>query len=539
MTGTHKILLDGIGVRFDAAEQDILAEAGRRLRLAGIDPAGLTLRLYRRAIDARHRDDIRLICSVLVEGEDGALPRGEGLKALGAREYSEPRLDIVRGTERLSAPPLVVGTGPAGMFCGLLLARWGYAPTVIDRGGSVNERVAAVERFNTQQRLNCESNIQFGAGGAGTFSDGKLVTRISDARCSFVLHTLAEHGAPQQILTQAKPHVGTDVLRLVTQSLLDEIERLGGRVIFNCRLDDVERRPDGLLAHTDCGDIDCGALVLAPGHSARDTYGMLERRGFCVEPKAFSVGVRIEHLQRDIDSALYGRHAGDPRLGPAEYTLSDTRGERGVYTFCMCPGGVVAAAASEDGGVVVNGMSYHARDGKNANCAVAVSVLPEDYGATPSAAIEYQRRIERAAFAAGGGSFRAPVETVGDFLEGRERCLHEPSRILPTYMNGHVRTTALDDIFPESVIRGLRCGLRSFGRRLHGFDAPDAVLTAAETRTSSPVRIKRGEMLTAPGYDRVYPCGEGAGYAGGITSAAVDGVRVAQAIMSRFAPVEK
>lgn len=535
MVEISRIVLDGINLPFNASDDQAFMEASARLRGFNNDTVRLKYEIYRRAFDARHRDNIRMVCSVLVEGS--MLPHGDDLKSIGGREYIEPKIDVVYGTERLSASPLVVGTGPAGMFCGLLLARNGYSPIVIDRGGCVSDRVAAVERFNRYQKLNCESNIQFGAGGAGTFSDGKLVTRINDSRCSFVLHTLAEHGAPPQVLTRAKPHVGTDVLRYVTQSLLDEIESRGGRVIFNCRLDDIEQRPDGLLAHTTCGDIACGALVMAPGHSARDTYRMLSRRGFRVEPKAFSVGVRIEHLQRDIDHAMYGRHAGDCRLGHAEYTLSDTRGDRGVYTFCMCPGGVVAAAASEDGGIVVNGMSYYARDGRNANCAVAVSVLPEDYGATPEAAIEYQRRIEQAAFKAGGSSFRAPIETVGDFLTGK--CVHEPSTIMPTYMDGFVCVTPLDGIFPERVTRNLKRGIVSFGRRLQGFDAPAAVLTAAETRTSSPVRIIRGEALTAPGYDRVYPCGEGAGYAGGITSAAVDGIRVAEAIMRRFAPIEK
>ncbi len=537
MTVTRRILLDGVNLSFDATEHDILAAAGRKLRLAGYNPAGLNLKLYRRAIDARHRDDIRLICTVFVEGEAGRLPSGAALSRLGGREYSSPELELVRGNEPLAAPPLVVGTGPAGMFCGLLLARCGYSPVVIERGGCVAERVAAVETFTSRHILNSESNIQFGAGGAGTFSDGKLVTRISDARCSYVLKTLAEHGAPADILTRAKPHVGTDILRGVTQSLLDEITARGGKVMFNCRLDDVKECPGGLVAITTQGDIYCGALVMAPGHSARDTYGMLQRRGVVIEPKAFSVGVRIEHLQQDIDRALYGRYAGDVRLGPAEYTLSDTTGERGVYTFCMCPGGEVAAAASEAGGLVVNGMSYHARAGRNANCAVAVSVLPEDYGNTPQGAVEYQRRVETAAYAAGGGDFRAPVETVGDFLSGT--CRHEPGRVMPTYMGGFVRPTDLDRMFPEMIVRNLRRGLVSFGRRIAGFDSPDSVLTGAETRTSSPVRIVRGEALTSPGHDRIYPCGEGAGYAGGITSAAVDGLRVAQAIMARFAPADK
>ena len=534
MRDFRQILLGGISLDFRADEQDIIKASANKLKQAGYDPAGLHFRIYRRSIDARRRSDIRAVCSVLVSGEAGRLPSGDKLGRLGGKEFEEANIEVKIGNEKMQGRPLIVGTGPAGMFCGLLLAQNGYAPIVIERGGSVAERTAAVDNFCRTHILDTESNIQFGAGGAGTFSDGKLVTRISDARTSYVLRALHEHGAPDSILTQAKPHVGTDILKIVTQNLLSEIERLGGEVRYHTRLDGFDEYSQAIKANTSQGDIGCGVMVLALGHSARDTGSVLISRGIDVVPKAFSVGVRIEHLQSDIDEALYGNFAGDVRLGPAEYALSDTTGDRGVYTFCMCPGGEIAAAASEQGGLVVNGMSNHARDGRNANSAVAVSVLPEDFGNTVQNAIEFQRNIERAAFVAGGGEFCAPVQTVGDFLQGVSR--HAPNRVLPTYMNGHVNMAELGGIFPEFVSNTLRRGLVSYGRKMRGFDAPDAVLTGAETRTSSPVRMPRGETLTAIGHDRIYPCGEGAGYAGGITSAAVDGIRVAQAIMERYAP---
>ncbi len=531
MSTSHKILLGGISLPFYAAEGDIIAEAKRKMKWAGYSPAALCFRIYKRSVDARHKDDIKVTCSVLAEGLEH-LPDEATLKKINAKPYDAPTLEICYGSERLDRRPLVVGTGPAGMFCALMLARHGYAPIVIERGGCVADRVKSVERFCSEQVLDSDSNIQFGAGGAGTFSDGKLITRISDARCALVLEALHKFGAPEDILTQAKPHIGTDILQSVSHNLLCEIERLGGEVIYNCRLDDFIETEEGIVAKTTKGNISCGLLVLAVGHSARDTYKMLEAKSFAIQPKAFSVGVRIEHLQDDIDRALYGKSAGDARLGPAEYALSDTRGERGVYTFCMCPGGEVAAAASETGGVVVNGMSRRARDGKNANCAVAVSVLPEDYGNTPQGAVDFQRRIEKAAFAAGGGDYYAPMQTVGDFLCGMKGS--KPDRVRPTYMGGRVRCADLSQVLPDFVTKQLRYGLVSFGRKIEGFDSPQAILTGAETRTSAPIRVLRGEQLTALGHNRIYPCGEGAGYAGGITSAAVDGIRTAVAIMEKY-----
>ncbi len=537
-----EILIGGIRVPIDAEEEDILKKAKDKMKRAGIATSTLHFRLYKKSIDARRREDIRFECTVLASGPvpQDAYSAAQ-LQRADARILEQEKLEISYGTERLGARPLIVGMGPAGLFSALLLARNGYAPLLIDRGGSVEERVRDVERFRRDGELNTDSNIQFGAGGAGTFSDGKLITRIHDPKCSFVLQTLADFGAPQDVLIKAKPHVGTDRLREVVSSMLAEIVRLGGEVRYHCRMDDFSENSDGTITvRTSCGTLVCGAMILAPGHSARDTYVRLIEKNFAIEPKPISVGVRAEHLQRDIDEALYGRFAGHKNLGPAEYSLSDTRLARGVYTFCMCPGGEVVAASSEEGGLVVNGMSYHARNNPNANAAVAVSVRCEDVEAVNGnlalGMMAFQRRIERAAFAAGGGAYFAPIMTAGDLLEGK--CGTEPTRILPSFRDGKVRCADFEDVFPQFVTDALRDGLRSFGRKIRGYDAPDTVLTAAETRTSAPLRILRAsETLTAPGHTRVYPCGEGAGYAGGITSAGVDGVRCAIALMERFAPL--
>ena len=536
---TFRAVLTGISVPFDAAEEQVIQQAREKMKRAGIDPAPLHFRLYKKSVDARRRGDIRFVCSVLAEGE-GTIP-DEKLACAGAKRLAPGELSIRRGQTPLAVRPLVVGMGPAGMFAALLLAEHGMRPILIDRGDSVADRVRAVERFYRSGVLDTESNIQFGAGGAGTFSDGKLLTRINDARCAYVLDTLVRFGAPEDVLTKAKPHVGTDILRVVVDNLLSEVARLGGEVRYRCRMDRIDELADGTLdVTTSKGNIHAGCAVLALGNSPRDTYYMMLDAGYVIEPKPISVGVRIEHLQSDIDRALYGDKAGHPVLGHAEYALSDTTKERGVYTFCMCPGGEVVAGASEEGGLVVNGMSRHARDGKNANCAVAVSLGISDYepvgGSVAAGAIELQRSIERAAFRAGGGGYRAPIQTVGDFLAGKTGT--SPNKVLPTYRGGDAYTLSdLRTVFPAYVGEGLAFALRSFDRKLHGFADPEAVLTAAETRTSAPLRILRGEDMTALGHPLIYPIGEGAGYAGGITSAAVDGVRAAEQILSRFGEV--
>ena len=528
-----RLIISNIKKPFDAPEEDFISEAKLRVKRAGLNSRDFSFKLYKRSIDARHKESIMGVCSVLAETEANIKISEERFGKYGISEGASDEISFERGSERLHARPVIVGLGPAGIFCALLLAENGYSPIVLERGARVEERTKAVADFYNGGSLDVNTNIQFGAGGAGTFSDGKLVTRISDEKCSYVLRRLHEFGAPDEILYKAKPHIGTDILRDVVSRAAAHIEECGGEIRYNTRLEDI----DGLRARTTSGDIDCGAIVLALGHSSRDTYKMLLERDFVIEPKPFSVGVRIEHLQEDIDRALFGKLAGHPSLGKGEYNLADTKGGRGVYTFCMCPGGEVVAATSEEGGVVVNGMSRFARDGKNANSAVAVSVRCEDYGGSVMGAIEFQRNIERAAFRAGGSNYHVPIQTFGDFIDGK--AITEPKRIMPTYMGGgKFKVAELGALLPRFITAELKSGICGFERRIEGFSARDAVLSGFETRTSAPLRIMRGEDMCAIGRKGIYPCGEGAGYAGGITSAAVDGIKAAIAIMTKYAPAD-
>ncbi len=503
--------------------------------------------VYRKSVDARHRDRISAVWSVAVECE--ALPSPEVMAREGISLIAEPNLEITKGDRPMDARPVVVGFGPAGMFAALILAENGYAPIVLERGDDTAARLKAVEDFYATGRLDTESNIQFGAGGAGTFSDGKLVTRINDGRCRYVLKRFFDFGAPSEVMTLAKPHVGTDKLVGVVEGIKNEIIRLGGEVHFRCTMKSFKTDSNGNIKSvvTSKGEIPCGAVILATGHSARDIYTYLGARDFRMEEKPLSIGVRIEHLRIDVENALYGKDIlklaernENVRqiLGSAEYAYSHRENNSAVYTFCMCPGGEVVAGASEEGGVVVNGMSRYARDGRNSNCAVCVSVTPEEcasFGGT----MEFVRTIERRAYALGGGGYRAPVETVGDFLADRSiGKLHDVSKVVPTYMgdNGNYKVEELSKLFPDKVNSMLKTGLRAFGKKMKGFDAPYAILTGAETRTSAPYRINRTENGTAPGHDNLYPCGEGAGFAGGITSAAVDGIEQAERLMSVYSP---
>ena len=531
------LIVSGISLSPDVSENEACIIAANELKRAGLNlnPAQIHFSIYKHSVDARKKNDIKLVYSVAARFDapmDIRVPVG---KKYRISVISDEELDIKYGNERSINRPLVVGMGPAGLFCALLLAENGYSPIIIDRGDSVDERSKKYETFCALGILDTESNIQFGAGGAGTFSDGKLLTRINDPKINYVLKRFCDFGAPEEILTAAKPHIGTDLLLGIVDKMLCEIERLGGTVMYRTRLDGLTENEDGsVTAYTSRGEILCSSVILATGHSARDTYKMLLESGYMIQAKSFSVGVRIEHLREDIDKALYGDMAGHSRLGKGEYHLSDTTGDRGVYTFCMCPGGEIVAAASEEGGVVVNGMSRNARDGKNSNSAIAVSVRLTDFDGTPTGAIEFQREIEQRAFVCGGGDYYAPMQTVGDFLNRTSGS--EPTRVLPTYRDGKVRPADMSAILPEFVCRELRLGIRSFDRKINGFASDSAVLTGVETRTSAPVRIMRGEALTALGKKSVYPCGEGAGYAGGITSAAIDGIRIALKIMERFAP---
>ncbi len=485
----------------------------------------------KRSVDARRKDRVRFLYTVALELKEGVEPR---LRE-GVRLAPEPAaLRPVPGTRPMKNRPVIAGFGPAGMFCGLLLARAGYRPLILERGQAMEDRVKAVETFFAGGPLREESNVQFGEGGAGTFSDGKLTTRIGDPRCRFVLEEFVRFGGPEELLWEQKPHIGTDRLRDIVVGFRREIQRLGGEVRFGTKLEGITLK-NGAVAGVTAGGVSFPAddLVLAVGHSARDTFAMVRELGLEMTAKPFSVGVRIEHLQKEIDKGLYGDQAGHPLLPKGEYQLSHRDREgRAVYTFCMCPGGLVVPAASVEGTVVTNGMSHYLRDGENANAALVASVDSRDFGEDPMAALAWQEKLERAAWQL-TGSYRAPAQTAGEFLAGKPGFV--TGRVAPTYAIG-VEGADFDRLFPPRVTEQLRLGLRAFGRRLPGFDAPDSFLTGPETRTSSPVRIARDESLQAPGARGLWPCGEGGGYAGGITSAAVDGLRVAEGIIGAYAP---
>ncbi len=523
-------IINGISLPLDAGGEEAVAFAAKKLRRFGI--AAEKLSLYKRSVDARDKKQIKLVYAVRFSC-CGTLKK-ELCNKLSLTAAAKDTLDIACGNEKLYARPVVVGMGPCGLFAALLLAENGYKPLLIERGGDVKSRVKAVESFYAGGALDENCNIQFGAGGAGTFSDGKLVTRISDNRCAYILRKLYTLGAPEEILTNAKPHIGTDILRDVVENAAKRITECGGEIMYNTSLLSIGEKKNGTRTlHTSNGDIEAGVTLLAIGHSARDTYEMLLSRGTLIEPKDFSVGFRIEHLKSDIDRALYGDFAGHSALPYGEYNLSYNTKVRGVYTFCMCPGGKVVAGASERGGLCVNGMSHFARDGKNSNSAVCVSVFKNDYGNTPRDAIEFQRKLERAAFAAGGGDYSAPVQSVGKFLGTSG----EYGKVEPTYMGGRVKESDLSSLLPSELTETLKAGLCDFGRKIKGFDAPYAVLSGLETRTSAPLRILRGDDFTMNGESDIYPGGEGAGYAGGITSAAADGIKIAEKIISRFKPL--
>ena len=587
------------GLEGKQAEKLVRRAAARALNVAPSDIA--EIRLLKRSVDARKKHDVHFVATLGVELTGGAQAEAAGIEAAAHRKGAA-NVKAHRPYELLQVPqvgasrqaqdeprPIVVGTGPAGLFCALYLARAGLRPLVVERGAAVDERMAAVDAFNAGEPLDPHTNIQYGEGGAGTFSDGKLTTNIKSPWAQHVLHLFVEAGAPEEILWQAKPHIGTDLLVDIVRNIRKQIEQAGGEVRFNAQLTALHFEnghltqaeitslqptqtlrgrstncPDTARFETTAESIPASRVVLACGHSARDTFELVRDAGVHMEQKPFSVGVRIEHPQQLINRSQYGKAADHPALGAADYKLSmhlrPQKGEeqgRGVYTFCMCPGGEVVCAASEPEGVVVNGMSRFARDGQNANSALLVGVGPEDFdGEDPLAGVKLQREMEQAAYrtaiAAGGEPYQAPAQTVGDFLAHRAG---GPSKqVKPTYARG-VAWCDLHECLPPFVARAMEQALPQLDRRLHGFADPQAVLTGVETRSSSPVRIVRGKNMQAQLADDppaangqpadaaapepetgLYPCGEGAGYAGGIMSAACDGLRVASALAESLRP---
>ncbi|MCH5195672.1 MAG: NAD(P)/FAD-dependent oxidoreductase [Oscillospiraceae bacterium] len=498
-----------------------------------------SIKLYRSSVDAR-RGEVSFVSSVLIELFDENKEKRLCEKFPNTRAYDCERLAVSFGNEPLSGKIGVAGFGPAGMFCALTLCEYGYKPIVFERGAEMSERISAVEGFWNGGRLDKRANVQFGEGGAGTFSDGKLTTRINDPLCARVLEKLVEFGAPEEILTKAKPHIGTDKLRDIVVNLRKRIIELGGEVRFLSPVESItikNNRVNSILVNGE--ELSCGAVVLALGHSAHDTFEALMESGVELVPKAFSVGARIEHLQSDIDRALYGKYAGHPALPPAEYALSyhDKRREndRGVYTFCMCPGGFVVASQNTDGTVLTNGMSNFDRAGKNANSAVLVSVFPEDFEDPndPLSGIDFVHRLEEKAFLLGKSSGKAPAMLTREFIG--ESGSFSLGKVTPTYPLG-VESADLRELFPKYISENLAEGIRQFERKIKGFSDSDSVLTAIETRSSSPVRIPRNDIGQALCAENLYPCGEGAGYAGGIMSAAVDGIKTAVRIMEKYKP---
>ncbi|MGB7597711.1 MAG: NAD(P)/FAD-dependent oxidoreductase [Gallionella sp.] len=520
------------------ADGDIVAAIIKRLDIAADELVSHVV--FKRGVDARKKNAILYSYTLGVALRDEA--------AILARFRDDPHVRVTQDTsyhfvahapKHLTSRPVVVGMGPAGLFAGLLLAQMGFRPLILERGKAVRERTKDTWGLWRQGVLNPESNVQFGEGGAGTFSDGKLYSQIKDPRYlgRKVLEEFVRAGAPEEILYVSHPHIGTFRLVGMVEKMRETIQSLGGEIRFESRVDDIEIT-DGQVTGVTLANgehIATNHLVLAVGHSARDTFGMIRKRGIYIEAKPFSIGFRIEHPQSLIDAARYGKNAGNPQLGAADYKLvHHARNGRSVYSFCMCPGGTVVAATSEPGRVVTNGMSQYSRNERNANSGIVVGITPQDYPGDPMdpnkvlAGMEFQRRLESRAFELGGNNYCAPAQLVGDFLAGRPSTKF--GEVLPSYQPG-VHLTDLSGALPEYAIAAIREALPAFAKQIRGFDLADAVLTGVETRTSSPIRIKRNrDDFQSVNTRGLYPTGEGAGYAGGILSAAVDGIEVAEAV---------
>ncbi len=528
------IRLQQIKMTLDHTVEDIKHKILKLLKIK--DKNLLHYTIVKKSIDARNKNAIKIIYTIDVELDNearvSAYSDNKNIFLATKKDYHLPS----RQKSKLPFRPCVVGAGPAGLFCALILAEQGYQPIVLERGKQVDERLKDVTSFWETGNLNTESNVQFGEGGAGTFSDGKLNTMVKDkaARNRKVLKTFVEAGAPSEILYLNKPHIGTDYLRTVVKNVRKKIIDLGGEILFEHKVTNLildQNKIIGLRINEDL-TIQAHHVVLALGHSARDTFEMLHNLEVPMEPKAFAIGVRIEHPQDMLNYAQFGSAYKHPSLSAADYKLThrSTSG-RGVYTFCMCPGGVVVNASSEHHQLVTNGMSYYSRDKVNSNSAVLVNVLPEDFGSRHKlAGVHFQRKWEALAFQAGGSNYHMPVQLVADFINNQES--HTLGDIQPSVGN-RIALANLNKCLPNYVADALKEGLIAFDKKIKGFARKDAILTGVETRSSSPVRITRNETYQSE-VQGLYPCGEGAGYAGGIMSAAMDGIKVAEAIILGF-----
>ena len=534
------IRVNQVKVPLSHGQEDVLYKTAKILRIA--PDKILSWQIVKKSIDARKKPEITVVYSVdvRVDAQDAILARCKGsqVQAVTGKPYTFPR----EGKDKLANRPIIIGTGPAGLMCGYMLAKYGYRPMILERGRCVEERREDVERFWREGVLDPASNVQFGEGGAGTFSDGKLNTLVKDkyGRNKEVLRIFAQAGAPEEILYEAKPHIGTDILCTVVRNLREQIIAWGGEVRFGAQVTDVCCRDGHVTGVVVNGTemIDSEALVLAVGHSARDTFQMLYEKQIPMEAKAFAVGLRMEHPRRMIDELQYGL-ADNPLLPAASYKVTaQTSSGRGVYSFCMCPGGYVVNASSEPERLAVNGMSYSGRDGENSNSAMIVTVTPDDYeDASPLAGIAFQRRLEEKAYRIGAGA--VPVETYGDYrraVSGRAEDLSAIRRRYPDFapaVKGAHRMAAVHDILPRELNEALVEGIDLIGQTINGFADSGAYLSGIESRTSSPVRITRDETGQSA-VRGLYPCGEGAGYAGGITSAAMDGMVIAEKIRTKY-----
>lgn len=527
------------------SQEDLEAKIRKTLR---IKPDMLiSYSIIKQSLDARKKPDVYYVYVIDVRLKNESVVKKIHSANISVVKEEKSYTVQTSGNRQLKYRPIIIGTGPAGLFCGLLLSRMGYRPILLERGASVEERIRQVNRYWSGGRLDPDSNVQFGEGGAGTFSDGKLNTLVHDPlnRNRFVLQTFVEHGAPGEILYHNKPHIGTDVLSDVVRNMRSSIQEHGGEIRFHSRMESISyRSTEDLrqeistitvrdLTSGQVSELDTEVLILAIGHSARDTFEMLDKMKIPMTAKSFAVGVRVEHAQEMIDRAQYGAELCGS-LPAASYKLTaNLENGRGVYTFCMCPGGYVVNASSENGRLAVNGMSYHARNGHNANSAVIVTVTPEDFGGDgPLAGMSFQRKLEEAAYKAGNG--KIPVQLFCDF------CSNVPSKgpeSLSPQMKGAYTWTNVRSVFPEVIAQSLENGIKEFDRKIQGFAEKDTVISGVESRTSSPVRILRDETFQSK-IQGIYPCGEGAGYAGGITSAAMDGMKIAEKIAEKYAPFD-